>query len=136
MSEETSVTEIQTPAGNVTETKPAEKEPAPSEAEGRLAVMAKTVAGLEARLAKAAASYRALIVSAHPEIPEDLISGGDAGEIDASLAKASGLVTRVKQGLAAAAARSRVPPGAPPRTELDPAGMSPREKIKYGIGGK
>jgi hypothetical protein len=117
------------------ESKLAEKEAALSETTERLDRMTGAVADLEARLAKAAASYRTLIAGVHPEIPEDLISGQSIEEIDTSVEKAKSLVTRVKKGLEAAATRSRVPPGAPPRTAPDLAGMSPREKIKYGIGG-
>jgi len=114
----------------------AEKETALSETKERLESMAKTVTDLETKLSKAAASYQKLIATVHPEIPQDLITGGSVEEIDASLEKARSLVTRVKQGLETAANQSRVPPGAPPRTAPDISGMSPREKIQYGIGGR
>lgn len=114
----------------------AEKDAALSQASDRLAEMEATTAKTEARLTRAIASYRTLVTKAHPEVPEELLSGETIEDIDASLEKARSLVSRVREGLEAQAMSSRVPPGAPPRTALDLSSLSPREKIQYGIGGK
>jgi uncharacterized coiled-coil protein SlyX len=114
----------------------AEKETALSRTEERLAELAIATAEMETTLARGINSYKTLIVTSHPEIPEELINGRSIEEIDASLEKAQILVSRVRQGLEADTTQSRVPPGAPPRTRLDLSGLSPREKIQYGIGGK
>jgi multidrug resistance efflux pump len=86
-------------------------------------------------LAKAVASYRQAVVEANPEIPVELIGGGSIEAIDESLARAKDLVSQVKQGLEAEAARSRIPAGAPARTPPDLSHLSARQKIQYAIGG-
>ena len=114
----------------------AEKDTELAQANDRLAEMETTIAELEARLTRAIASYRTLVSAAHSEVPEELINGKTIEDIDVSLEKAQSLVSRVRQGLETEAMSSRVPPGAPLRTGLDLSGLSPREKILYGIGGK
>ena len=87
-------------------------------------------------LSQAVASYRELVVAAHPEIPPELITGDSVESIDESLRNAQALVDKVKQGIEAEASKTRVPAGAPQRTPLDLSVLSPREKIEYAIGGK
>ena len=87
-------------------------------------------------LSQAVASYRELVVAAHPEIPPELITGDSVESIDESLRNAQALVDKVKQGIEAEASKARVPAGAPQRTPLDLSVLSPREKIEYAIGGK
>lgn len=87
-------------------------------------------------LAQAVASYRALVVEANPDIPDELITGDSIAAINQSLENARALISRVKQVLEAEAARTRVPTGAPQRTPPDLSALSPREKIQYAIGGK
>ena len=87
-------------------------------------------------LSEAVASYRELVVTAHPEIPSELITGDSVESVDGSLRNAKALVDKVKQGIEAETARTRVPAGAPPRAPLDLSVLSPREKIQYAIGGK
>ncbi|MDP2932028.1 MAG: hypothetical protein Q8O05_05990 [Chloroflexota bacterium] len=113
-----------------------------NEAEARTAELEKALAAKDSEmadtrkaLAGALASYRTLVVRANPDIPEELIAGDSIEAIDQAVAKARSLIARVKQGMEAAAAKSRVPAGAPQRT-LDLSVLSPREKIQYGIGGK
>ncbi|MBN1862760.1 MAG: hypothetical protein JW790_03875 [Dehalococcoidales bacterium] len=84
-------------------------------------------------LSEAVAGYRAQVVAANPEIPEEMISGGSIEAVDRSLAEAKSLISRVKQGLEAEVQASRVPAGAPQRTPLDLSALSSREKIQYGV---
>ena len=90
---------------------------------------------LEESLRQVAAVYRSAVISANPEIPEELICGETAEAIGESLAGARKLVSRVRQGLEAGAMQSRFPGGAPVRTAPDTSALSAREKIKYAIGG-
>ncbi len=94
------------------------------------------LAGVKNALAQAVSSYRALVVQANPDIPDELIVGDSIEAIDQSLENARSLVSRVKQGLEEEASKTRVPIGAPQRTLLDLSALSPREKIQYAIGGK
>jgi len=96
------------------------------DAEGRLA-------GLSDSLVEATTKYRSALVSANPSIPESLIIGASIAELDASLATAQGVVSTVKETLAAAEAEISVPAGAPERTGVDLSSLSPAEKIKYAI---
>lgn len=90
---------------------------------------------LNSEMKKAVASYRALVVSTNPQIPEELLGGDSIEAINDSLEKAKKLVNKVAQGLKATAAGSRIPAGAPVRTAPDFSSLSSREKIKYAIGG-
>lgn len=90
---------------------------------------------LNSELKKAASSYKALVVSTNPRIPEEFLNGDSIEAINESLGKAEKLVNKVAQGLKAEAAVSRIPAGAPVRTAPDFSGLSSREKIKYAIGG-
>jgi chromosome segregation ATPase len=87
-------------------------------------------------LAQAVSSYRALVVQANPDVLDELISGDSIEAINQSVGHAQCFISRVKQGLEAEAARTRVPAGAPQRTPPDLSALSPREKIRYAIGGK
>jgi hypothetical protein len=73
------------------------------------------LAMLQAQLADAAILYRELALTAHPEVPADLIVGVTPQEVAASLAAAKATVDQVRQRLAAQAAAERVPAGAPAR---------------------
>ena len=86
-------------------------------------------------LAQAITSYRSLVVSANPEVPEELVNGDTIESIDESLVRAKNLVSQVRQGLEAEAMQSRFPGGAPVRTPPDFSALSPKEKIQYAIGG-
>jgi len=101
-----------------------------------------TVAEFESKLAQinellsqAVASYRELVATAHPEIPPELIAGDSVAAVDESLRSAEALVDKVKRGIEAETAKTRVPAGAPQRAPLDLSVLSPREKIEYAIGG-
>jgi septal ring factor EnvC (AmiA/AmiB activator) len=86
-------------------------------------------------LSRTVASYRELVVAAHPKIPPELITGDSVESVDESLQSAQALVEKVKQGIEAEMAKTRVPAGAPQRAPLDLSVLSPREKIEYAIGG-
>ena len=83
---------------------------------------------LQGNLAEAVARYRESLLTQHPEIPADLLSGSTIAELDASLDQARAVVDNVRQHLA-----ERVPAGAPARRGIDLSSMSPGEKINYGL---
>ncbi|MFC1937412.1 hypothetical protein ACFLWY_02485 [Chloroflexota bacterium] len=91
---------------------------------------------LEEGMARAVARYRATVVRSYPEVPEELVSGDTIESIDESLVSAKTLVGKVRRGLEAEVASSKVPAGAPQRTPPDLSALSPREKIQYAVGGK
>ena len=93
-------------------------------------------AELNESLTQAVASYRAMVMEANPEVPDELLTGDTIDAINKSLGNARALIDRVKQGIEAEASRTRIPAGAPQRAPLDLSVLSPREKIQYAIGGK
>jgi len=108
----------------------------------QIATLKQSVAELEQKLTdlnnaltQAISSYRALVVKTNPEVPEELITGDTIEEIDKSLANAQTLIDRVRQGLEAEIAAAKVPAGVPQRAPVDLSALSPREKIRYAIGG-
>jgi len=121
----------------------AELEKSATEQEAETAVLRQSVAGLEAKLVttndalnRAVAGYRMLTVQLNPEMPAELITGDSIEEIDKAVDGARQLVGKVKEKLETAKTQVRVPAGAPRRAGTDLSGMSAREKIRYGIGGK
>jgi len=87
-------------------------------------------------LANAVSAYKTAVAQANPDVLDELISGDSIEAINQSVEHAQCFISRVKQGLEAEAARTRVPAGAPQRTPPDLSALSPREKIQYAIGGK
>ncbi len=79
------------------------------------------------------AKYRAAVLASAPGIPEELVEGNTVEKIDASLALASGIVSKIRQQLDAEAVARNVPTGAPPRTPPDLSSLSPAEKIAYAL---
>lgn len=90
--------------------------------------------GTRERLALAVAKYRAQLLSAAPEIPEELVKGESVEEVDAAFSAAHDLVERVRRKLEAQVASARVPAGAPARSGPDLSALSPKEKIAYALG--
>lgn len=86
-----------------------------------------------ASLAAAVSRYKAAAIEANPAVPAELVAGDTIEAIDASLAYAKELTGKIKANLEAAAARNRVPPGAPQRTDIDLSGLSPTAKIITGL---
>ena len=82
---------------------------------------------------QAVAKYLTIVKTLNPTIPQDIIAGETIAEIDASIEKGKALVASVKQYLESEAAAAKVPAGAPPRGAISLEGMSPKEKIAYGI---
>jgi chromosome segregation ATPase len=82
---------------------------------------------------QAVAKYLGAVRLANPTIPQDIIAGDTIDAIDASLAKATTIAESVRATLEAQAKEAKVPAGAPPRGEISPEGLSPREKIAAGI---
>lgn len=86
-------------------------------------------------LSQAVAAYKEMVVQANPGVLAELITGDTVEEVNESLKNAQALVDRVRQEMEAEASKTRIPAGAPQRVPLDLSSLSPREKIKYAIGG-
>jgi uncharacterized coiled-coil protein SlyX len=118
-----------------------ELEQALTERDEQITSLKQSVAELETKLteltdsrSQALASYRALVISSNPDLPEELIAGESVEEIDKSLAGARALIDRVRERLEMEIAGSRIPAGAPLRAPLDLSALSPQEKIQYAMG--
>jgi hypothetical protein len=85
-------------------------------------------------LGAAIKAYLAFVTESNPGVAAEMIQGETIEEIDASVKNARALLVKVRQQVGAENAKARVPAGAPPRTPPDISGLSPREKIKYGMG--
>jgi len=95
----------------------------------------KRLTTISSSLAEAVASYKTVVVQANPEVIGELISGDTIESVNESLNQAKALVSKVRQGLEAEISLAKVPAGAPERTAPDLSALSPREKIRYAIGG-
>jgi chromosome segregation ATPase len=84
-------------------------------------------------LSNAVERYRASLIAANPEIPQDMIGGDAIGDIDASLEKAREMAGRVRTRLEEDLRATAVPAGAPQRSAPDLSDLSPREKIEYAL---
>jgi hypothetical protein len=100
--------------------------------QGSEAVAAELARVKEANI-QAVSKYLDVVRSANPTIPQDIIAGDTIEDIDASLAKAITIAESVKSSLEAQAKETKVPAGAPTRTEISVEGLTPREKIAAGI---
>ncbi len=88
---------------------------------------------LRTQLAEALQRYRELLLSKDPDVPPDMVEGNTIAEIEASYTRASGLVETLRLRAAEQAAQQRVPAGAPARRAMDPAGLTPQQKIMLGL---
>ncbi len=86
-------------------------------------------------LPQAIAAYKEMVVEANPGVLAELITGETIEEVNESLKNARALMEKVRQEIESEAAKTRVPAGAPQRTQPDFSGLSAREKIQYAIGG-
>ena len=86
-------------------------------------------------LPQAVAAYKEMVVEANPGVLAELITGGTIEEVNESLKNARALMEKVRQEIESEAAKTRVPAGAPQRTQPDLSGLSAREKIRYAMGG-
>jgi chromosome segregation ATPase len=82
---------------------------------------------------QAVAKYLNMAKALNPAVPEGIIAGETIEEIDASIEKGKGIVDAVKKAMESEAKETKVPAGAPPRTEISVEGLTPREKIAAGI---
>ena len=101
--------------------------------EGELGEARSRLEAAEGQIAVALERYRASLLAAAPEVPEELVSGETVEALEASFRGASEMVERVRARLAAQMGRQRVPPGAPTRSSPDVSGLSPREKIAHAL---
>ena len=103
--------------------------------EARLSLISRTgdYDRLKAALDDTVSAYRKLAVSSSPLYSDDMISGSTVEEIDASIKKVNGLVKKMRSTLEAEFKDLIIPAGAPERSAPDLSGLSPRDKIKYGI---
>ena len=118
----------------------AEKEARIAELEASLSEVKQTAESLRAEGVaiseardQAVAKYLDAVRLANPAIPQDIIAGDTIEDIDASLAKATTIAESVRASLEAQAKETKVPAGAPPRTDISVEGLTPREKIAAGI---
>jgi len=115
------------------ETRLAELEAALSEAKQGSEASTAELTAVKAARDQAVAKYATMAKALNPTIPEDMISGETIEGIDASVEKAKGLVSSVKQSLESEASAAKVPAGAPTRGAISLEGMSSRDKIAAGI---
>jgi len=120
-----------------------ELEQTAADLDSEVATLKQSVADLEEKmrlannlLDEAIAAYRDQVIRANPDIPGELITGDTIEAINQSLEAAEAVISKVRQGLEREVSMIRVPVGAPQRMPLDLSALSPREKIKYAIGGK
>lgn len=86
-------------------------------------------------LALATAKYRALLLQANPEVPEELVGGDTVEAVDASFLAAREVVEKVRSRLESRiAAEPHIGAGAPVRGAADLSALSPREKIAFALG--
>jgi len=111
----------------------AELEAALSEAKQGSEASTAELTAVKAARDQAVAKYATMAKALNPTIPEDMISGETIEGIDASVEKAKGLVSSVKQSLESEASKAKVPAGAPTRGAISLEGMSSRDKIAAGI---
>lgn len=88
---------------------------------------------LESAVRSSAERYRALALEGSPELPEELVAGTTVDEIDQAIARARETVSKVRGHLESQAQSTRVPVGAPARSEADLSGLSAQDKIARGI---
>jgi chromosome segregation ATPase len=91
---------------------------------------------LHARLQAAVGKYREALLTAAPEVFEDMVTGESIEEVDAAMERARQTVLQVRERLESQAQAGRVPMGSPPRTAPDLSALSPIEKIRLGLGQK
>jgi len=84
-------------------------------------------------LSNAVERYRASLIAANPEIPQEMIGGDAISDIDTSLERARELAGRVRTRLEEDLKATAVPVGAPQRSAPDLSDLSPREKIEYAL---
>jgi septal ring factor EnvC (AmiA/AmiB activator) len=107
-------------------------------ARGELAETREALTAARTAVREAAARYRAAVLAAAPDIPQDLVpEAEDIAEIDRCVESARRVVGRVREKLEEATAEAartlRVPAGAPARRAPDVSSLSPEDKIRLGL---
>ncbi|MGQ9573432.1 MAG: hypothetical protein ACUVV3_09705 [Dehalococcoidia bacterium] len=98
-----------------------------------LGTLRQEMEAVQASLKAAASKYRQALLAAKPEVPPDLVGGETVEEVDQQLEAALRMVTQLRSHLESQAHALRVPSGAPARRAADLSGLSPAEKIAYGL---
>lgn len=111
----------------------AELETALSEAKQGSEASAADLAAVKGARDQAVAKCLDMAKALNPTIPENIIVGGTIEEIDLSIERGKAMVASVKKAMEAEALAAKVPAGAPTRGAISLEGMSPRDKIAYGI---
>jgi len=107
-----------------------------AESQAELANTQEEQQALQARLQAAAGKYRQVLLTAAPELPQDLVGGDSIEEVEASAERARQTVRQVRERLESQALAGRVPTGSPPRGAPDFSALSPIEKIRLGLSRK
>jgi chromosome segregation ATPase len=115
------------------DTRITELEASLSEAQQGSEAAAAELASVKEAKDQAVAKYLNMAKALNPAVPEGIIAGETIEEIDASVEKGKGIVDAVKKAMESEAKETKIPAGAPPRTEISVEGLSPREKIAAGI---
>ena len=87
---------------------------------------------LRSQLADTLERYREMLLARDPDVPVEMVQGGNVAELESSYERASGLVERLRRRAAEHAAQARVPAGAPARRGPDLGGLTPQQKIVQG----
>ena len=88
---------------------------------------------LRSQLADTLERYREMLLARDPDVPVEMVQGGNVAELESSYERASGLVERLRRRAAEHAAQARVPAGAPARRGPDLGGLTPQQKIVQGL---
>jgi len=115
------------------ETRIAELEASLSEAQQGSEATSVELAQVKEAKDQAVSKYLNMAKALNPAIPEGIIAGETIEEIDASIDKGKAIVEAVKAAMEAEAKGTKVPAGAPTRGSINLEGLSPREKIAFGI---
>ena len=113
-----------------------ELEAAMGEAESAVSRRVEEIEGVNARLAQAVEMYRASLLAAEPDVPEDMVQGATVEAVQESLELARHMVAQVRGQLEAQTSIERTPLGTPVRSAPDMSALSPQEKILMGLSGR
>ena len=113
-----------------------ELEAALGETESAMSRRVEEIEGINARLAQAVEMYRAALLAAEPDVPEDMVQGASVEAVQESLERARQMVAQVRGRLEAQTSMERTPLGTPARSAPDMSALSPQEKILMGLSGR
>ena len=109
---------------------------AKSESEAReqeLSGLREQTEALQGQVRGSAQRYRELALQQSPELPAELVAGETVEDVDQALERARETVAKVRGHIESEAQAGRVPVGAPPRSGPNLSGLSPEEKISFGL---